>query len=370
MNILLYFTFEYSLQSWKKSGTLDKELLFYRELSRRHGIKYTFITYGDSSDENIIDDDFFDVIPIYKYYKPSKSKLKRYIHSFLFPLKIKKMGIDFSIIKQNQLQGSWASIILSIITRKPLIVRTGYDVLTFTKFENKSKFKVYLYKLLTKISVKYSNLYTVTSSVDKQYLLSNLTNTDKIKIRPNWVVLNNLENIKTSDSLVSVGRLERQKNYSFLIDMLSNSDLISDVYGTGTLQEELIEYADKKNTKINFLGSINNNEILSILNFSKFYITTSLYEGNPKTVLEAMSRGCVVFASKIPNHEELITHLENGYLFDIKKINIIDDIKKVMNDEKLLVKLSNNAVSRVRDNNSIELLLEYEVSDYNNLIVK
>ena len=121
--------------------------------------------------------------------------------------------------------------------------------------------------------------------------------------------------------------------------MLSNSDLISDVYGTGTLEEELIEYADKKNTKINFLGSVNNNEILSILNFSKFYITTSLYEGNPKTVLEAMSRGCVVFASKIPNHEELITHLENGYLFDIKKINIIDDIKKVMNDEKLLVKL-------------------------------
>jgi hypothetical protein len=41
-----------------------------------------------------------------------------------------------------------------------------------------------------------------------------------------------------------------------------------------------------------------------------------------------------------------------------------------MNDEKLLVKLSNNAVSRVSDNNSIELLLEYEVSDYNNLIVK
>ena len=45
--------------------------------------------------------------------------------------------------------------------------------------------------------------------------------------------------------------------------MLSNSDLISDVYGTGTLEEELIEYADKKNTKINFLGSVNNNEILS-----------------------------------------------------------------------------------------------------------
>ena len=64
----------------------------------------------------------------------------------------------------------------------------------------------------------------------------------------------------------------------------------------------------KSNLRVEIESNMNNellykrNEQICILYFS------STFEGNPKTVLEAMSAGCVVIASNIKNHEELIEH--------------------------------------------------------------
>ena len=46
--------------------------------------------------------------------------------------------------------------------------------------------------------------------------------------------------------------------------------------------------------------------ISSIQLDSNHVISSSLFEGNPKTILEAMSMGCIVIASDIKNHRELI----------------------------------------------------------------
>ena len=45
-----------------------------------------------------------------------------------------------------------------------------------------------------------------------------------------------------------------------------------------------------------------------------FYISSSIFEGNPKTVLEAMSNGCVPLLSDIENHQELVEDGKSGYL--------------------------------------------------------
>ena len=40
----------------------------------------------------------------------------------------------------------------------------------------------------------------------------------------------------------------------------------------------------------------------------KYYLTASKFEGNSKSVLEAMSAGCVVIASDIKNHTEFLNN--------------------------------------------------------------
>ena len=67
---------------------------------------------------------------------------------------------------------------------------------------------------------------------------------------------------------------------------------------------------------------------------NNFFVSTSKFEGNPKSVLEAMSKGCIVIASNIENHRELITNEENGYLIPDNCNSISSFINSLLQNEK------------------------------------
>ena len=59
-------------------------------------------------------------------------------------------------------------------------------------------------------------------------------------------------------------------------------------------------------------------------NYEYFYPLLNLKE-NPKTILEALSNECIVFASKILNHSELIEDGVNGFLLEAK-MNLLKNL--------------------------------------------
>ena len=62
-------------------------------------------------------------------------------------------------------------------------------------------------------------------------------------------------------------------------------------------------------------------------------------------MLEAMSKGCVVIASDIPNHREIIQHGKNGFLFDYKNNNLVSFLDKIMNENSIdLEKISKKLI--------------------------
>ena len=83
-----------------------------------------------------------NIYPLYKHFKRPNLKILRVLKSFIFPIYIKK-NTEFDIIKQNQLQGAWVSILLKMLTRKKLIIRTGYDVFLFSLKEKNNYTKKY-----------------------------------------------------------------------------------------------------------------------------------------------------------------------------------------------------------------------------------
>ena len=89
---------------------------------------------------------------------------------------------------------------------------------------------------------------------------------------------------------------------------------------------------------------------------------------NPKTILEAMSIGCIVIASDIKNHRELIEHKKNGILFDLNSMNIVEIIDEIEIDLKLQNKLSSNAINSVIKNNHIDKLSKNMYEDYKLLL--
>ena len=373
MKVIILFTYGISLKDWNSSGLLEREIKIYNYLSKKCGIKFKFITFGDESDldyQDYIPD--IEIIPIYKYINKSKSKYLELMRSFFYPLKIMKLTtFENSIIKTNQLWGSWMAIILKLLTKNPLMIRTGYDLLTFKKNESTSNIKLLFYKYLTKFSLKYSDKYIVTSNTDFQFLTNKFRKyKSKILIIPNWIEkLDAFETRKIYiNKIVSVGRLEKQKNFQHLVEQIGNSNLELDIYGEGSEKENLTELAKKNNSKVNFLGKVSNDHLIKKLSNYKYFVSSTLYEGNPKALLEAMSAGCIVIAPNVSGVNEIITDEYNGYLYELENNNLSNFINEVEEkDNTLIIKNTKEFLSKKHE---IKIIAEKEENVYNYLFNK
>lgn len=372
MNILIVFTYDYSLKTWYESQVLNRELSIYKEINSINNYKFTLLTYGDETDLDIdIDNDIFEVIPIYKYFKYKKNKYLRFLYSFLIPFKLKALVKKTSLIKQHQILGIWVSVILKVLlSNKPLFVRTGYDMHKFSLQDKKILPIRFFYKVLNLIGVFFSNTYSVSNEDDFHDLSNKFIKPSFLIKRPNWVLgnyINNFEN-RHDRKILFVGRLEYQKNIKELLSNFSNTEFEIVIYGDGALRKELELFAKNNNVNAIFMGSISNDKLYEKYNDFKFFVTTSLFEGNPKTVLEAMSCGCVVFASDIPAHTELIKHLETGLIYNSKNMGLIEAFRKIFKNNQELLKISSNAVNDINEKYGLEVSAKREIDDYKRLI--
>ena len=366
MRVILFFTYGISLLDWKTSGLLEREVYFYKFLNEKYHIKFTFITFGNIEDKEIIKYDFIDVVPVYEYIKYNNNKILRFLKSFVIPFKLKVVINKGKILKTNQLLGSWIGIISKIKYKIPLITRTGYDLYTFSKLDKKGYVKQFFYYLLTKITLRYSDIYLVSSKVDKDFLSTiSPKNLAKLKIRPNWIKSEKINNFneRYPNKIISVGRLEKQKNLYELIDALKDTEIEIDIYGEGSQKNSLIQYAKEQNIKLNINSPVSNDILIKKIKDYKIFVSSSLFEGNPKSVLEAMSCGCVVVAKENKNINEIIKDQNNGITY-----NRINDLKnillKFMHNEKDWASLSTKAYDHVMKFNNLDKIASEEISDY------
>ena len=99
----------------------------------------------------------------------------------------------------------------------------------------------------------------------------------------------------------------------------------------------------RKNVIVRFQGTVANDQLPEVLSQYRYYILPSIYEGMPKTLLEAMACGLVCLATRIPGVDEIITQEKDGYLISgTEPQDIREALSRV---EKLdYVRLSQNAV--------------------------
>lgn len=366
MNVIIIFTYGISMKAWDYSGILEREVEIYKRLQENHGVKFTFITFGDEEDEEysyLFNN--FKIIPIYKYLKKSNSKIIDVIKTSLVFLKFKNVLPKKAIIKTNQLNGAWLGIFMKIFLKYPLYLRTGYNLFAFS-VKNKKKFLVKVFHYcLTQICLFIADVYSVTSNVDRNYLESKFLNSNKIIVVPNWVIdirENSFEN-RLSNRVLSVGRLEMQKNYFALIKSFSKADVGLDIVGEGSLKLSLIQEAINFETDLHLLGKLDHNDLnQKYLNY-RIFISPSFFEGNPKVVLEAMSKGVLVVARKNENIMEIIKHNVNGILYDDRD-NLNQIVSKLLTDKALIEKLVTKAYTEIREINHIDVVINKELEIY------
>tara|TARA_Y100000389_G_scaffold205130_1_gene263723 strand:- start:13287 stop:14417 length:1131 start_codon:yes stop_codon:yes gene_type:complete len=372
MKVLVLFTYEISLKIWDNSGLLDRETKLYKEISKNSDVTYTFLTFGDKKDieyrNNLVN---IEIIPIYDYINKSNLRVVNIIKSFFVPLLLKKFFVESDILKSNQLNGSWILLIAKLLYKKPIYIRTGFNLYEFAQKNKKGGFQKLFYLNLTRFALKHSDLYSVTSQKDKDNLINLFPKINKeIAVRPNWVTIDRYSNLENrfEKKLLCVGRLEKQKNFPALFKVIENLNLELDIIGDGTQKEELSKLKDKLGLSVNFISPMTNSELLSSYKKYKFFILSSKFEGNPKVLLEAMGAGCIVIGNNIDSIKEIITNKKDGFIFDFEVgtsnhfMNIIDE------KFKTLQLISETAHKKILDNNSFDNYLDNEKNDYNVLI--
>ncbi len=126
--------------------------------------------------------------------------------------------------------------------------------------------------------------------------------------------------------IISVGRLDRQKNFRMLIDAFSciknKSGYKLIILGTGSQKEELDEFIRMKGMQSHILLLGRKENVAMYLQYSEFFVLSSDYEGMPNALMEAMVAGLPVITTDFFTGagSELIDK-ENGMVVPVADAN-------------------------------------------------
>ena len=164
-------------------------------------------------------------------------------------------------------------------------------------------------------------------------------------------------------SITAMGRLHKAKDYPTLIKAFKivgekHPEFTLQIYGGGN-KTELENLAKELNVfdKVKFMGAKED----AILDISKStcYVLSSIYEGMPNALMEAMAVGLPCVSTDCPfGPSELIVDGENGLLVPVgDETKLAAAITKIIEDSNLSKKLSDNA-RNILNTNNIEVISE------------
>lgn len=372
MTLGLFFTRNVSLETWVESGLIDREKAIY-EYHLQHGLleKVYWFTYGVHDDkyyQTLIREKRLDpriiVIPAPPLFE---KRVWRHCYWWMLPLMHRKLYRKLDVVKSNQRPGATAAWIASKLYKIPFYFRTGYTDSSFYLMLHEQKHDRQYRRIKSKEKFLYHHcdMAAVSSVHDQQYVCSTYgVSPNKVKLVRNFIDIETFQKkTKIQDRLekiVFIGRLNPQKNLYALLCAVEQQNIDIDIYGQGSLKEQLQELAKGLKINVCFKGTVANNRIPDILNQYKYYALVSLGEGMPKTLLEAMACGCICIGTPVEGISEVIEDGVNGFLAkETDTENISEAIRRasVFQEKE---KISNNACELIRSTYSLKEISEID----------
>jgi glycosyltransferase involved in cell wall biosynthesis len=218
--------------------------------------------------------------------------------------KLRKLikGNNFDIIHAHY---SLSAIVAALARAKPLIVSLmGSDV------KAKSWFKIIIwmfYKLFWKITI-----------VKSEDMLKSL-GFSKVEIIPNGVDIEKFKPLDKNQCQKLLGWSENKIHILFAANPNRHEKNFS-------LAKEAVNQLNNPNVELNFLQDVNNSEIPTYLNAANVILLTSLWEGSPNVIKEAMSCCRPTVSTNVGDVNLLFNNYEGYYLCDFEPLMISNKI--------------------------------------------
>ncbi|MCD8007044.1 MAG: glycosyltransferase family 4 protein [Oscillospiraceae bacterium] len=163
--------------------------------------------------------------------------------------------------------------------------------------------------------------------------------------------------------IVTLGRLESQKNHAMLINAfaLSNNDnLVLEIYGEGSEKANLENLIRRLGMKEKVLLKGRTNNPIDVLSKADLFVLSSDYEGMPNALIEAMATGLPCISTDCPTGPaQLIQTGTNGILVPVNNIDEMKNaIDSVVFDPLKAQEIGENARSTISKWCSLENILD------------
>lgn len=200
--------------------------------------------------------------------------------------------------------------------------------------EDESKFKKNIYKALEYIAAKKCGSIVGVSKGEyeealklskKSYLINNGIDIEKLPaLKEKEVSTNNLK-------ICTIGRISYQKNPKMFNEIAKR---FPDIRFTWIGQGEMLDVLDSDNIKVT--GWVTKSEAIKLMNEADIFILTSLWEGLPIALLEAMYYKKICIVSNCIGNRDVIINKKNGFIAN----NIEDFLEKINNIKNNKVNIS------------------------------
>jgi glycosyltransferase involved in cell wall biosynthesis len=194
-----------------------------------------------------------------------------------------------------------------------------------------------------RLGLKKCKRVVAQSNIVKNDILSRFPQAS-IEVVPNGITLPRKK--ANGDKIVFLGRLNKVKGIEYLIDAVRKIENCPELVIAGSGPEEAELKNRAKGLNVKFAGRIPDANDLYMQ--GRFFVLPSLSEGLPQVVLEAMSFGLPVIATRVGGIPDVIKHGRTGFLVepgdseDIRKY-----IELLLADERLCRHMSEECMAEV-----------------------
>jgi len=231
-------------------------------------------------------------------------------------------------------QGNVLCIIFCKIFNIKIIIRPNSSPSGWSQKPFKKIFFSYTLRLADIIivnSIKFKNELKMKLNIDAKCIYNPL-NYEEIKKLSGKKIRNHFFK-RSSLKLISVGRLVDQKDQITILKAINYLKNIADIslliIGEGNKEDKLIKYIKSKNLEKIVKIKKHTKNPFPYIKSSDIFILSSLFEGLPNVLLEAITLNCFVISSDCPTGpSEILDKGKGGMLF--KTSNYIDLANKIL----------------------------------------
>lgn len=213
---------------------------------------------------------------------------------------VKKTSLEFSpdIVHAHS---SFAGVITRIAIRNK--IPTIFTAHSWAFTNGASVFRKVVASIVERYISKYSSKIICVSEFDRKLALRfRIAQSEKLVAVHNGVKNQDTNSIR-SNSIVSVGRLTYPKEYGLLLEAFKqakvsmNLEIIGDGPDKESILEKIIDLG--LTDRVSLLGALAPEEVRNKLSSASVFALISKHEGLPLTIIEAMSAGLPVIASRV-----------------------------------------------------------------------